>query len=177
MPSNHTLAIDRGTRARSFLATFRPIVHTSSGRTAAVHFALPPFIDRSCRREPDLQSPFPSITATCRAGSFAPRLRVGDRIAYLTAKGRYLGETSAGWRVVAVLHVIERLLSHPDAAAWYRARDLPLPSNCLVDGNPPKPLEQTNGKPPAIVRTRMKAGLSSEEAIRTRVSRKAVLTC
>ena len=76
---------------RCFLATFRPLIHSPGGRDAARRYGLPPFIDGSCRREPDLESPFPSITATCRAGKFAPRLVVGDRVAYLTVKGQELG--------------------------------------------------------------------------------------
>jgi hypothetical protein len=35
-----------------------------------------------------------------------------------------------------------------------RATELPLPSNCFVDGNPPKPLELTNGDPPKEVKER-----------------------
>jgi hypothetical protein len=44
----------------------------------------PPFIDASCRREPDLESRYPSITALCREGHFAPHLHEGDVVAYMT---------------------------------------------------------------------------------------------
>jgi hypothetical protein len=70
----------------------------------------------------------------------------------LTVKGRYLGDTESGWRLVAVLRVIQRFLSHEEAASWYERQNKPLPSNCLVDGNPPKPFELTNGDPPAEVK-------------------------
>ena len=140
---------------RCFLATYRPLVKTFSGRQAMRQHALPPFIDGSCRREPDFESPFPSITATCRSGNFAPRLRVGDRIAYMTVKGRYLGDAESGWRLVAVLRIIQRFPSHAEAACWYAGQSQPLPSNCLVDGNPPKAFGFTNGDPPAEVKKRM----------------------
>jgi hypothetical protein len=84
---------------RCFLATYRPLVRSLAGRQAIQEYSLPPFIDGSCRREPDFESPFPSITATCRGGNFAPRLREGDRVAYLTVRGRYHGdrESGGGW--------------------------------------------------------------------------------
>jgi hypothetical protein len=86
---------------RRFLATYRPLVKSRAGREAIRQHALLPFIDGSCRREPDFESRFPSIAAICRAGTFAPRLLVGDRIAYLTVKGKYVGAREFGWRLVA----------------------------------------------------------------------------
>lgn len=137
-----------------FLATFRPLIRTVRGRTAAQRYFLPPFIDGSCRREPDFESPFPSITATCRAGKFAPRLQVGDRVAYLTAKGKYAGDQGPGQRLVAVLRVIHRFSSHDEAAGWYARQGCPVPSNCLVDHNPPKPFGLTTWDAPAEVKKR-----------------------
>lgn len=113
------------------------------GRAAIAKFELPPFIDASCRREPDLESQYPSISAICRGAAFAPGLRNDDRIAYITAKGCWLGHATPHWRLVAFLKVLQVLNSHDDAAAWYRARGVALPSNCLVKGNPPMPLERT----------------------------------
>src|SRR5271157_5978822 len=114
---------------RRFLATYRPLVKSRAGREAIRQHALLPFIDGSCRREPDFESRFPSIAAICRAGTFAPRLLVGDRIAYLTVKGKYLDAREFGWHLVAVLRVIHRFESHKDAAAWYGRQNQPLPSN------------------------------------------------
>lgn len=151
---------------RCYLATYRPLVHTGAGRRATQKHGLPPFIDGSCRREPDFESPFPSITATCRAGGFAPRLRPGDTVAYLTAKGTYERDTHAGWRLVAVLHVIERFESHELAAGWYRSKGIAPPSNCIVEGNLPKPLELTNGNPPADIKRRFLIVSEPERAIR-----------
>jgi hypothetical protein len=132
---------------RRFLATYRPLVKSRAGREAIRQHALLPFIDGSCRREPDFESRFLSIAAICRAGTFAPRLLVGDRIAYLTVKGKYLGAREFGWHLVAVLRVIHRFESHKDAAAWYGRQNQPLPSNCCVYGNLPRPFESTNGDP------------------------------
>lgn len=71
---------------KAFLVAYRPLIHRRAGRVAAEQFHLPPFLDGSCRREPDLESAFPSISALCRGRNFAPRLRVGDLAAYLAAK-------------------------------------------------------------------------------------------
>ena len=151
---------------RCFLATYRPLIHTGAGRRAVQEYGLPPFIDGSCRREPDFESPFPSITATCRAGGFAPRLRPGDTVAYLTVKGTYGGDTQPGWRMVAVLHVVERFETHDLAAEWYRSKGFALPSNCIVAGNPPEPLEVTNGNPPPEIKRRFSVTSRPKLAVR-----------
>jgi len=151
---------------RCFLATFRPLVRSARGRSAIREHSLPPFVDGSCRREPDFESAFPSITATCRGGNFAPRLRVGDRVAYLTVRGKYLGDSERGWRLVAVLRVLHRFASHPVAAAWYEQQWQPLPSNCLVERNPPKVYELTNGDPPYEVKKHMMEEHDSVRLIR-----------
>lgn len=126
--------------------SFHPLVFTRAGCEAAERHGLPRFIDGSCRREPDLESAFPSITALCRGGNFAPRLRVGDTVIYVTV---------VGWwkrRLVAVLRIRERFDSHEEAAAWYRELGLPLPSNCMVKGNDPIPYDQTVQDQPDLVR-------------------------
>jgi len=126
-----------------YLNSYRPLISRTAGRKAARAYDFPPFIDGSCRREPDFQSQYPSITALCRFTKFAPRLHEDDLIVYTTVKGRYLGEQSPHWRLVAILQVLERFQSHKDAAAWYVNQNLSLPSNCMVEGNPPMPLDQT----------------------------------
>jgi len=47
------------------------------------------------------------------------------------------------WRVVAILEVAHRCVSHAKAKEWYETRGENLPSNCLVGGNDPRPLEET----------------------------------
>lgn len=108
-------------------------------------FGLQPFIDASCRREPDLQATLPSISALCRGPRFAPRLREGDSVAYMTVKGSYPPVAFRHWRLIAMLRVIRRFESHDAAAAWYSERGLPLPSNCMVDGNACFPYDMTAG--------------------------------
>jgi len=134
-------------RGQRFVATFHPLIRTRAGRDASSALKIPPFVDGSCRREPDFESAFPAITALCRGGNFAPRLRPGDAIAYLTVRGRYLNDATAGWRIVSVLRVIERFESHLAAAKWYVARQLALPNNCLVPGNEPNSFDRTHRKP------------------------------
>jgi hypothetical protein len=127
----------------SFLVSFRPLVNRRAGRIAAERFGLPPFIDGSCRREPDFESAFPSISALCRGANFAPRLHRDNTAVYITTKGRWLGHREPHWRLVAVLRVRERFESHLDAAHWYREQGLPLPSNCWVPENAPIAYERT----------------------------------
>lgn len=126
-----------------YLVSYRPLIDFKQGREAVVRHGYPPFVDSSCRREPDLQHDYPSITAICRRKPLAPRLQVGDRVVFVAGKGDYLGFGQPHWRLSAILDVTERFEDHDSAAEWYQAQDLPLPSNCVVDGNEPLPLEVT----------------------------------
>lgn len=126
-----------------FLNSFRPLARYSEGRQAVNKYNLPPFIDYSCRKEPDFLSKYPSISALCRVGKFAPRLHEGDIAVYITCKGDYLNVKYAHWRLVAILEVIKRFETHTDAALWYTSHGTSLPSNCMVTNNPPLPLEFT----------------------------------
>ena len=64
-----------------YLVTYRPLIETDAGAQAVERYGLPPYIDASCRREPDLAHAMPAITALCRGAMLAPRLRVNDRAA------------------------------------------------------------------------------------------------
>lgn len=150
--------------ARSFLATYRPLCRTRKGQEAIQRYALQPFVDGSCRREPDFECEQPSITALCRGRMFAPRLRVGDRIAYITKKGRYGKCEFSHWRLVALLTVIERFECHDDAAVWYRERGLGTPRNCITTGSLPLDLELTDGELPKTLRPRARI-LSPERIV------------
>lgn len=122
-----------------YLNTFRPLVDTPAGASACEAECLPPFIDGSIRREPDFEHPLPVITCLCRSNRFAPRLRPGDRVAYMTTKAKY-DRQERHWRFVAIL-LVERLFeSHSEAASWFVERGEPLPNNLMVEGNPPNPL-------------------------------------
>jgi hypothetical protein len=118
-------------------------VATAAGRDAAIRHHLPPFIDGSIRREPDLEHATPSISCLCRGANFAPRLRVGDVVAYMTVKGTY-GEGSRHHRLTALLRVARLFDSHADAAVWFKSVRRPLPSNCMVDGNEPNPVDRSH---------------------------------
>ncbi|MDP9194985.1 MAG: hypothetical protein M3P06_25090 [Acidobacteriota bacterium] len=140
--------------ARIFLTTYRPLCRTRQGREAIERAGLKPFIDGSCRREPDFEAVLPTITALCRGRMFAPRLVVGDRIAYVTKKGTYTKGTAPHWRLVALLQVVHRFESHEAAAAWYIHRNFPVPRNCMVAGSAPAPLDLTDGKLPKLLASR-----------------------
>jgi hypothetical protein len=126
-----------------YLAKFRPLISTPEGSRAAERFNLPPFVDGSCRREPDFECEFPSISAICRGELFAPHLNEGDEVVYITTKDFY-GETFRHWRIVARLKILKRFGSHTDAAAWYLTKIGKVPSNCMVAGNPPLTFNHTS---------------------------------
>ncbi len=109
------------------------------------HFGIQPFVDGSCRREPDLESSYPSVTALCHGKLFAPKLKEGDQIIYMTVSGRFAPQKDRHWRLVARLAVRNRFATHAEASEWYAAKGSPIPSNCLVPGNEPLPLEYTLG--------------------------------
>ena len=147
-----------------FLCSFHPLSETEAGRSAVIHGGLPPFIDGSCRREPDFQSRAPSISALCRSKQFARRLWPGDGVAYITTQSRYNGE--AGWALVALLKIVKRFESHEAAAEWYSSNGIAVPSNCLVPSNPPQPYHLTNQKPPAEVAARVDTEADPARAVR-----------
>lgn len=125
------------------LNSYRPLCINEAGREAIVKYDLPPFIDSSCRRDPDLENKYPSTTAVCRGENFVPRVSVDDIVVYMTRTGDY-GIYADGYRVMtAVLRIIQIYASHEEAAEWYRAHQVPLPSNCMVPGNPPFPWDHT----------------------------------
>lgn len=129
--------------AGHWLNTYHPLAGTPEGPWRHRQPSLPPFADASCRREPDLESDYPTITGLCRPPSVR-KLEVGDVVIYTTVRDAYDG-TAAHRRVTAVLRVIAAHRSHPSAADFFRARDLPLPRNLFVPNNPPLPLDMTEG--------------------------------
>jgi hypothetical protein len=135
-----------------FLNSYKPLCYTKEGREAIKSFDLPPYIDASCRREPDFQSAYPSISALCRIEKFVPRLKVGDSIVYMTVKGNYKPEKFSHWRLAAILKVLHRFESHKAAALWYQEKNLPLPSNCMIAENECLPYEMTGGAPKDFIR-------------------------
>src|SRR5687768_14841588 len=109
-----------GEMPRFFINTYKPLAINRAGRAASEIHRLPPFIDGSIRREPDLEHELPSISCLCRAGKFAPRLRVGDIVAYLTTKHSF-GRGTVDRRITAVLRVIRVFADHEAAAQWFRS--------------------------------------------------------
>lgn len=128
---------------RLLINTYAPLAATRSGREASECYRIPPFVDGSIRREPDLEHEYPAITCLCRADKFAPRLRVDDRVVYMTRKGRYT-LSAPHWRLTAILRVARLLDTHAEAAAWYRSAGMALPNNCMVAGNPPNPVSKSH---------------------------------
>jgi hypothetical protein len=126
-----------------YLNSYAPLVASKAGREANSQFNLPPFIDGSIRREPDLECAYPGVSCLCRAGKFAPRLKVHDLVGYMTRKASY-GTGRAHRRFTAMLRVIETFDSHKAAAAWYAERDVALSNNCMTPGNEANPLDHSH---------------------------------
>jgi hypothetical protein len=127
------------------LNSFHPLCETDIGQNAVANLNFSPFIDASCRREPDFENPFPSITALCRQEKFAPQLYPNDIVVYMTVKGKWL-ENFDHYRIIAILEVIERKETHLQAKSWYTSKGLTIPSNCMVDDNPPHSFLETAGR-------------------------------
>lgn len=143
MPIAFGAVYNPGFMGSFYLNNYQPLAASVSGREAVAAFQLPPFIDGSIRREPDLEHGHPAITCLCRAGKFAPRLEVGDLVAYVTKKGGF-GLGRAQRRLSAVLRVARRFESHAQAKVWYADQGLSLPSNLMVPGNAAAPFERSH---------------------------------
>lgn len=126
-----------------FLVMYEPLCSNKRGREAIARYGYKPFIDHSVRREPNFESEYPGITSICRGRNFAPRLKVGDTIAYITKPGRYGELKEDHYRMVAILKVIHKFLDHQSAANWYLQQEMELPLNCMIDGNPPLEYDRT----------------------------------
>jgi hypothetical protein len=127
------------------LNSFHPLCETEIGQNAIRNFNFPPFIDASCRREPDFENSFPSITALCRQDKFAPQLYPNDIVVYMTVKGKWLTNFDHH-RIIAILEVIDRKESHLLAKSWYTSKGLTIPKNCMIDNNPPHSFLETAGR-------------------------------
>lgn len=127
------------------LNSFMPLCINEYGRLAIEKYNYPPFIDASCRREPDLENRNPSISALCRQGSFAPHLKKGDVIVYITVKGKYPPYKVKHHRLIAILQVEEVYDTHEEGMNAYLKYNNSIPSNCMVHNNPPYNYDQTAG--------------------------------
>jgi len=128
-----------------YLNSYRPLIWTKFGQQAANKHQLPYFLDASCRREPDFENLFPSMTAICRGSQGAVRLREGDFVAYATVKRNYEPAATSGRYLIGGFEAIMRCATHEAAADWYRVQGAPVPSNCFVAGNPPLAFDLTGG--------------------------------
>lgn len=136
------------------LDSYHPLCGGPIGMRAVNEFGLLPFLDGSCRREPDFESDFPSITTLCRQQLFAPNLWPNDIIIYITTKGCWLTDYFY-YRLVAILTVSVRKESHFQAKTWYNSNSSTgIPSNCIVDGNKPLPFHLTAGNYQSVLEAR-----------------------
>lgn len=126
--------------SKKYLSSFYPLNSTSAGKKAVAKCKLPPFIDGSCRREPDFENEFPCITGLCRPG-FAEKLNIEDVIVYVTNK-KGIGSR----KVIAVLGVIKVFANHREAADWYIKKNKSIPNNIMVDETKPFDLDNTHKK-------------------------------
>lgn len=121
-----------------YLSSFYPLKCTKKGREAVSNDKLHPYIDGSCRREPDFENKFPPITGLCRPG-FSKRLHEDDIIIYITNKKginkHYL---------IAILKVIDTANSHNEAEKWYKNKNYSIPNNLIISATKPFQLEKTH---------------------------------
>lgn len=127
------------------LNSYKPLCINDFGKQAAARLNLPPFIDASCRREPDFENPCPSISALCRKGKFAPKLKEKDVVVYISVQSDFAIDEvyERHNKLVAILQVVKTFGNHEQAAQWYLQNGFALPSNCMIEGNAPKSYDQT----------------------------------
>lgn len=126
------------------LVTYEPLCMKAKGRKIVAENPLvKPYFDASFRREPSFECKYPGITSLCRKSKLAPLLQVGDRVVYITKKD-YYGQNVKNWRVVAILEVEYVMQSHQEAANWYKDKGVPLPSNCIIEGNKRLTINETS---------------------------------
>ena len=126
------------------LNSFKPLCWSEIGKNAIAKYGLPPFVDNSCRREPDFESDYPPITTICRQELFAPNLCPNDIVIYITTQGKWFNDYNHH-RLVAILEVIEQRKNHESGFSFYTSNGYKLPSNCLVEENPPLEFDRTAG--------------------------------
>ena len=131
------------------LVTYKPLCYTLLGIEAIKNSKLNPFIDYSCRREPDLEHKFPSISSLCRNSKLAPHLKKNDIVIYLSVPRKYKASecylNKNTYKLVAILKVLHTCKNHEEAKEWYSSKHLPIPSNCMVKGSHPVDFSQTGG--------------------------------
>jgi hypothetical protein len=125
--------------SRIKLNSYRPLCMSEFGKLAVSEYSLSPFIDASCRREPDLENEFPSITSLCRGPKFGPTLKKDDIVVYISVKGPWER------RLISILRVIEVRENHLSGSSFYKERGVKIPSNCMIEGNGPSDFFKTAG--------------------------------
>jgi hypothetical protein len=126
------------TKPRIYLNSFNPLCCNKIGLKAIENYNFPNYIDGSCRREPDFENEFPSITGLCRPG-FAEKLNEKDIIVYVTNK-KGIGSR----KIVAVLEVTKMFENHRQAADWYIKENKVIPQNIMVNETTPFDLDKTH---------------------------------
>ncbi|MEO9851904.1 MAG: hypothetical protein ABJE80_22890 [Reichenbachiella sp.] len=125
------------------LNSYQPLCSNLFGREAIKKYHLNPYIDGSCRREPDLENKYPSISSLCRQDSFATKLYPNDVVVYMALKS---DETNSEYRLVSILKVKKRCDTHYLGKMWYDSQNELIPNNCMVKGNPPKTFDMTKSR-------------------------------
>ncbi len=125
-----------------YLLSYTPMANSKHGREVAAHNGIPPYVDASCRREPDFELPEPFISGLCRP-SFVAHLELSDTIVYITNKSEIRGEKR---RLVAILQLNQMFPSHEAAASHYSSLGVRVPYSCILERNPPLPIHMTNPK-------------------------------
>src|SRR5579864_7714454 len=95
-----------------YLFSYCPLANSKYGREVATRNGIPPYVDASCRREPDFELASPFVSGLCRP-NFIATLNVGDLLVYVP---KMSARHRDGRRLVAVLELVRAFGSHPDAA-------------------------------------------------------------
>lgn len=144
--------------------SYHPLCSGPIGERAVAMHGYAPYLDGSCRREPDFEYANPTISALCRGGAFAPHLQVNDVVVYLALPVRVIDQD---YRLVAILQVTQRYESHQEAYDWYSAHGRAIPKNCMAGDTVPLQFDHTRGnyKKLGDMRRYMERDANAQQAI------------
>lgn len=172
MAKNNNVELAMSSENKIKLNSFHPLCETMIGLRAVEELRFPPFIDGSCRREPDFEHKFPSISALCRQGVFAPHLKEGDIVVYMTVGG-IVPPYKLGHHIVAILQVEKVFPTHKDGEHGYLADGLSIPSNCMSSSHGLHKFEETMGN--YKNQKEMKSYLRRDIAIQKKIGAKRIV--
>lgn len=127
---------------KSWIVQYRPAI------TYAHRDSRKPFCDSSNPQEPTFDQPYVGISSMCRGEIFAPRLKEGDYVTYITTRVKRLDNKRF---ITALLRVLKVFDTHAIANYWFVENNLPAPMNCCPQTNNPTYIKRLKDYPQYVI--------------------------